>query len=293
MSNKVYEIVTQAIIEKLENIDPKDYERPWFNIGLSPINAISKKAYRGANHILLSNMPYKSNFYASYKQWTEKKCQVKKGEKSHMVVFWLWNEDEDTGEKWPTIRYYRVFNSEQVEGDFARILEDDLEVKLLSHDPIQEAQEIVEGYLYAELLKTKEGDSAYYSHSPYTGSEYISMPKLGQFKDPESYYSVFFHEMTHSTGNTKRLKREMSGKFGSKEYAKEELVAELGAAMLCGAIGLSQKPREDHAQYIASWLKCLKNDNRFIFSAASQAQKAADFIQERAADAQAGLVKAA
>ncbi len=109
------------------------------------------------------------------------------------------------------------------------------------------------------------------------------MPELGQFQSPEHYYSVLAHEITHSTGSKKRLDRDMSGKFGSEKYAFEELVAELGSAMICGAIGLEQRPREDHAQYIKGWLKRLRSDNKFIIQAASKAQKAADYAFESAA----------
>jgi antirestriction protein ArdC len=109
------------------------------------------------------------------------------------------------------------------------------------------------------------------------------MPELGQFKDPAQYYSVFAHEITHSTGNKNRLDRDLTGRFGDKEYAFEELIAELGSAMICGALGLEQQPRPDHAQYIKSWLTALRNDNKFIISAASKAQKAADFALESAA----------
>ena len=133
-----------------------------------------------------------------------------------------------------------------------------------------------------ERIPLIEGDRAYYSQSVIGASEKISMPKLGQFKDAESFYSTFFHEMGHSTGNETRLKRDLSNGFGSKGYAKEELIAELTAAMLSGSIGLTQKPRLDHAQYIASWLQALKNDNKFVVQAAGQAQKAADYIEKSA-----------
>jgi len=103
------------------------------------------------------------------------------------------------------------------------------------------------------------------------------MPELGQFHSPEHYYSVFAHEITHSTGNSNRLKRDMTGHFGDKAYAFEELVAELGSAMICGSLGLEAKPREDHAQYIKGWLTALRGDNSFVISAASKAQKAADY----------------
>lgn len=149
------------------------------------------------------------------------------------------------------------------------------------HNPIPFAENLVNNYLSSQRLKVKASDRASFAHSA-LGSEYINMPQLGQFKDATSYYATFFHEMTHSTGTPSRLNRDLSGGFGSQKYAKEELVAELGAAMLSGSIGLTQTPRLDHVQYIKSWIRCLKNDERFIISAASLAQKAADFIQESA-----------
>lgn len=276
-----YQIITDLIIEKLESIDTSDYKKPWFDMGYSPINAISGKAYKGINNLLLSGNNYNSNYYASFKQWQEKGCKVKKGERSHIVTLWKFFKDEKTDKEFPMIRYFRVFNSEQVEGDFAREIEEKGLRELENHDPIIEAEQLINGFLKSEFLECKLSDRACYSHS-LTGNEHIAMPSQGQFPDLECYYSVFFHEMTHATGNAKRLDRDLSGKFGSKEYAKEELVAELGAAFLCGSIGLSERPRLDHAQYISTWLSVLRNDKRFIVSAASQAQKAADYIQEKA-----------
>lgn len=291
----VYDIVTQAIIEKLESIDASNWEKPWFNIGVSPYNAVSKQAYRGMNFVLLSNNPYKSAAYASFKQWQEKGCQVKKGEKSHIVVFWKFSdyENEETGESGKSVlcRYYRVFNSEQVEGEYARKIESEKLAELIDHDPIEAAENLVNHYVLNERLPVKHSDRAYYSQSAFGGNQYIGMPLIGQFKSPELYYSTFFHEMGHSTGANNRLARDMTGGFGSKTYAAEELVAELTSAMLCAAVGMDQKPRDDHAQYIKSWLHALKNDKRFIFSAASKAQKAADFIQESAANYKAFLDK--
>ena len=166
-------------------------------------------------------------------------------------------------------RYYKVFNSEQVEGNFAREVEQKFKEKLLNHDPIAEAQSFVDSYMTNEGLPLRNSDRAYYSGGT---SEHIAMPELGQFKSPEHYYSVFAHEITHSTGNKKRLDRDLSGKFGSEKYAFEELVAELGSAMICGSLGLEQKPHEDHAQYIKGWLNRLRSDNKFIIQAASKAQ---------------------
>jgi len=273
----VYELVTNAIIEQLENVNPNDYKKPWFNIGSSPMNALTKTSYRGINTIMLSNKPYQSNLYASYKQWAEKGCQVNKGEKGHCVVFWKFSkfEDVNTGDEKSSVlcKHYYVFNSEQVTGDYARFVESE-KPALNPLDIHKDAQRITDYYLLNERIGLEFTDRACYSPS----LDRIQMPQLGQFKTPEEYYSVFFHEMGHSTGKDTRLERDLTGGFGSTKYAEEELVAEFTAAMLCGSIGLSQTPRLDHAMYIKSWLSALKNDKRFAIQSASKAQKACDFV---------------
>ena len=285
MSDKIYQIVTDQIIKQLEQVDPADYSTPWFCVGHSPVN-LRGTAYRGINHILLSHSGHQSNIWATFKQWKEKECSVRKGERSQIVVLWKFFHEADeqgnaTGKtSGVMVRYYKVFNSDQVEGDHAREAEQKLKDRLLDHDPIAEAQSFVDGYMATERLPLRNSDIAYYRSGI---AEHIAMPELGQFHTPAHFYSVFAHEITHSTGNKNRLDRDLSGGFGSKPYAYEELIAELGSAMICGTIGLEQKPREDHAQYIKSWLCALKNDNKFIISAASKAQKAADYALESAA----------
>ena len=180
-------------------------------------------------------------------------------------------------------RYYRVFNSAQVDGEYARSVEAKFKDKLLHHDPIEAGQRFVDGYTANERLPVRPSDTAYYAFGI---REYIAMPERGQFRTAEHFYSVFAHEITHSTGNVNRLKRDMSGRFGDRAYAFEEMVAELGSAMICGALGLESKPREDHAQYIKGWLSCLRGDPKFVISAASHAQKAADFALASASAAQ-------
>ena len=288
MSDKIYQIVTDQIIRQLEHVDPADYTKPWFCVGHSPVN-LRGTAYRGINHLLLSHSGYASNIWATFRQWKEKECHVRKGERSQIVVLWKFFKEADeqgnaTGKtSGVMVKYYSVFNSDQIEGDHARTVEDDFRKKLLDHDPIAEAQSFVDGYLATEHLPLRNSDVAYYRSG---NAEHIAMPELGQFHSPEHYYSVFAHEITHSTGSKKRLDRDLANGFGSKPYAYEELIAELGSAMICGSIGLEQKPREDHAQYIKSWLDTLKNDNKFIISAASKAQKAADYALESAAQQQ-------
>lgn len=286
MTIDLYETITNQIIGKLENVNPKDWQKPWFDIGVSPYNAISKKAYRGINHIVLGFNEYPSKAYATYKQWAEKDCQVKKGEKGHIVVFWHFEDrkNEDTGEtkKSVWLKHYTVFNSAQVEGDFARGIESKPLRALNDLEAIESAANCILDYMNREGVKAVHEDRAYYLPA----SDKIAMPHIGQFHDRAAYYATYLHECTHSTGNAERLNRDLSGGFGSASYAKEELIAELGAAMLCGALGISQTPRLDHAQYIASWLQVLKNDKRFIFTAAGQAQKAADFILNQKAAAE-------
>lgn len=286
MTIDLYETITNRIIDNLENVNPKDWQKPWFDIGVSPYNAISKKAYRGINHLVLGFNEYPSKAYATYKQWAEKDCQVKKGEKGHIVVFWHFEDrkNEDTGEtkKSVWLKHYTVFNSAQVEGDYARTIESKPLRALNDHEAIEAAAACIFDYMDREGVKTIHEDRAYYSPA----SDKIAMPHIGQFHDRAAYYATYLHECTHSTGNAKRLNRDLSGGFGSASYAKEELIAELGAAMLCGVLGISQTPRLDHAQYIASWLQALKNDKRFIFTAAGQAQKAADFILNQKAAAE-------
>ena len=289
MSNKVYQMVTDQIIKQLEQVDTGDFKTPWFCVGHSPVN-IRGSAYRGINHVLLSHSGHQSNIWATFKQWQEKECRVKKGERSQIVVLWKFFDEvsesgESTGKTGAVMtRYFRVFNSEQVDGDHARTIEQTFKDKLKDHNPVQEAEHLIKAYIENEKLPVRNSDRAYYAGGI---REHIAMPELGQFDSPQSYYSVFAHEITHSTGNPNRLNRDLSGRFGGQAYAFEELVAELGSAMLCGAIGLEQKPRIDHARYIKSWLAALRGDPRFITSAASHAQKAVDYVLERAQSDQA------
>lgn len=230
---------------------------------------------------MLSHSGHESNIWATFKQWQEKGCSVKKGERSQIVVLWkFFDEINDSGESTGKTgavmtRYFRVFNSEQVDGEHARTIEQRFKDKLKEHNPIVEAEQLIKDYIDHEKLPVRNSDRAYYAGGI---REHIAMPELGQFDSPENYYSVFAHEMTHSTGHPNRLNRDLSGRFGGQAYAFEELVAELGSAMLCGAIGLEQTPRLDHARYIKNWLSALRGDPRFITSAASHAQKAADYV---------------
>ena len=270
MSKKVYEKVTDQIIKKLE-----EGTIPWrmpFKAGGFPVNYVTQKAYRGVNTLLLE-----PGEYATFKQIKDNGGKVKKGAKSKMVVFWklIDAEDEDTGEeiKVPLMRTYNVFKiGEQTEG-----LEPKRQEKGFEHDPIEEAEKLIKGYADAPAY-TSESGRAYYRPS----ADLVNVPPKEDFKVIEEYYSTFFHEIVHSTGHQRRLNRpgitEFNG-FGTETYSKEELVAELGASMLCATVGIENATLDNSAAYIESWLKALKDDRTMIISASQQAQKAVDHIQ--------------
>ena len=267
--SSVYEIVTERIIKKLE-AGTVPWRRPWSNY--HAVNWLNQKAYRGINTMLLE-----AGEYATYKQVTEAGGTVKKGQKANLIVFWKWmiKEDQETGEKqeFPFLRYYNVFEiNTQCEG-----LQSKRKEQEFNHNPIEEAELIKEGYQDAPLITFSPG-KAFYSPS----NDTISIPPLKDYEKPEEYYSTMFHELVHSTGHSSRLKRPgiiQPAGFGSETYSKEELVAEIGAAMLCAVSGIDNTTVDNSASYIASWLRRLKEDSRLVVMAAAQAQKASDYIQ--------------
>jgi antirestriction protein ArdC len=277
----VYEIVTERIVTLL-NQGTIPWQKPWTTGGknLLPRNLVSGKAYRGVNVFLLHAMNYSSPYWLTFKQAQQLGGNVRKGEKACPVVFWKWLEgtDEKTGEKKriPFLRYYSAFNATQCEGiEFPKP-----EATARQHNPIETAEKIV-----ANMPKLPPvqhgGDRAAYSPA----LDLVLMPAPETFRTGEHYYSVLLHELTHATGHQSRLNRKgVAGSegewsaFGSTPYAKEELVAEMGAAFLCGHAGIVERTIDDSAAYIAGWLERLKEDNRLIVQAAAQAQKAADYI---------------
>jgi antirestriction protein ArdC len=269
MKKNVYEIVTEKIIRQLEKgVIP--WRQPWINGGA--VNWKTQKAYRGINAFLLE-----PGEYATFNQIQEAGGKVKKGASSHIVVFWKWIEKEDQEsektETVPFLRYYRVFHIEtQVEG-----LESKRDATTFDHDPIAEAEAIYKGYLNAPEFTFASGQAVY---TP--TFDRINVPPLHDFEMAEEFYSTLFHEMVHSTGHKKRLARQGVTRqrvaFGDEVYSKEELVAEMGAAMLCGVSGIDNSTIKNSASYIQSWLRSLKEDHRLVVQAAAQAQKASDYI---------------
>lgn len=197
--------------------------------------------------------------------------------KTILVVFWKMIEvDDEENEREtktiPVLRYYRVFEiGEQVIG-----LERKRKEEKFEHNPIEEA----------EAVKTNYANSLTYSHLPGEAwykpfDDHINVPPKEDFTKVHEYYSTLFHEMIHSTGHSDRLHRKgvtQDNSFGSKNYSKEELVAELGASMLCGLTGINNETIDNSASYIQSWLRALNNDKTLIVYASQQAQKACDHI---------------
>lgn len=178
-------------------------------------------------------------------------------------------ETEDRERRISFLKAYSVFNVAQIEGLPERFNEQPPAVPVGDRIPTAEAFFAATG-----IAVTQGGDCASYVPS----IDVVRMPALAAFAEPIAYFATLSHEMTHATGHPSRLARDFSGRFGDHAYACEELVAELGAAFLCADLGLSLEPRADHASYIASWLKVLKNDRRFIVSASAQAQRAVAWL---------------
>ncbi len=276
----VYEIVNNRIMGLLEQ-GTIPWRKPWNAATGMPKNLTSKKEYRGVNVFLLSCMPYSSPYWITYKQATDKGGNVRKGEKSTLVVFWKLFKTEETGDTEltgkgaPMLRYYNVFNLEQCEGIAAPPTTETIN----QFNPIGKAEDIVTSMPLVPELKYG-GNRAFYSPV----LDYIQLPNKQTFESPEEYYSTCFHELVHSTGHSNRLGRKSilePSYFGSHEYSKEELVAEMGAAFLSGYAGIEQKTLDNSAAYIKGWLSALKGDKKLLVLAAAQAQKASDFILNR------------
>lgn len=275
MSSQIYEIITDRICAMLE-AGTIPWRKGWAGGDATPVSAVSKKEYRGVNHFLLRCAGFASPYWLSFKQAQERGGHVRKGEKGMPVVFWKQYEREgENGEKRrvPVLRYYTVFNVAQIDG--LRMEFPEPEIK--AHRPIEEAEAIVAHMPNRPTIIHGEA-RAYFRPA----LDVVNMPAPGLFDMPEEYYGTLFHELTHSTGHESRLNRRPSTEprsFGDPAYAREELVAEMGAAFLCAACGIERATLENSAAYIASWLKALRNDPKAVVIAAAQAQRAADYIR--------------
>jgi antirestriction protein ArdC len=268
-----YEVVTESIIKQLESgVAP--WRKPWRTE--MPANLASKKEYRGINVFLLASLGYGSRYWLTYRQAQTLGGSVRKGEHGSKVVFWKMDEyrkeDKETGEtenrKSILLRYYTVFNLEQCEG-----IKSPEPTRVIA--PLEQCETIVNSMPNPPGFE--QDSRAFYRPSTDT----VGAPARSAFDSVEEFYSTLFHELTHSTGHPSRVGREgimEHNPFGSEDYSKEELVAEMGAAMLCGVAGIQSRTLNNSASYLQSWINKLRSDSRLIVSAASQAQKAADYI---------------
>lgn len=271
----VYTLVTERIIEHLEK-GTIPWRQPWTDAGM-PTNLATGKEYRGVNVLLLASLCYQRNSFLTFRQAKELGGSVKKGEKSHPVVFWkrIEKENETTKEKEiiPLLRQYHVFNIAQCEGIPPEKLPPVIEC---NNDPIKSCEDIIEKMRHRPEIR-HEKHQAFYD-SKY---DFVNVPEPKTFVNSASYYGTLFHELLHSTGHASRLNRKElveQGRFGSELYATEELTAEIGASYLKSRAGIPIEELENNAAYIQAWLKRLKNDKKCIVYASSQAQKATDFI---------------
>jgi antirestriction protein ArdC len=282
----IYTRITDKIVADLDQ-GVRPWLRPW-----SVEHAAGKITrpqrhngipYNGINVIMLWSAAvtkgYSCPLWLTFKQALELGGNVRRGETGELVVYAdrikrteIDTRGEECEREIPFLKGYTVFNAEQCEGLPAQYTAK-AETPVVT--PMQRLESADRFFTASGADIRHGGNRAYYAE----GADFVQMPLFETFRDAESYAATLAHELTHWTKHDKRLARDMGrAKWGDEGYAREELVAELGSAFLCADLGITPDTREDHAGYIASWLKVLKDDKRFIFSAASHAQRAADYL---------------
>lgn len=281
----VYARVTDRIIQDLE-AGTRPWAKPWSadyttgRIG-RPLR-FNGTPYRGVNVLLLwgdaIDKGFSSSTWMTYKQAQQLGGQVRKGECGSLVVFAdriTTTEDNGKGEEIerhiPFLKGYTVFNIEQIDSLPAQYGQ----APTPALPPVALHQAAEDFFARTGATFRHGGDLACYAPV----ADVIRLPPPAAFRDPESYAATKAHELIHWTGHSSRCAREFGKRFGDRSYAFEELVAELGAAFLCADLGITPEIREDHGAYLAHWLAVLKEDKRAIFTAATHAQRAADFLQ--------------
>lgn len=282
MSLTAYERVTATIQEALER-GTIPWRKPWNAASALPMNAVSKRPYRGINVFLLGITQYTDHRWLTFQQATHLGGKVRKGEKASLAIFWKCSEirdvDEGTGEvtmkTLPLLRYYSVFNVEQCQDLMLPALE------------VTEPKENLERIERADLLVRsmpnpptirEGGREAWYRPA----DDLVQVPKLSYFDSADHFYATLYHELGHATGIESRLNRSgVTGniQFGSMSYSHEELVAELTSAFCCAVTGLDNSVLDNAASYIKGWLTVFRENPKTLIIAAAQAQRAADYIR--------------
>lgn len=285
--DQLYQAITDRIVAALES-GTAPWIKPWKADGTAsaslPHNACTRRAYHGINTLILWGaqhaMGYASAQWLTFKQATERSGHVRAGEKGTEIVFWKFlNRDVKDGagnpvrgddgavlqRKVPMLRTYYVFNVAQCEGlelPAARKVRPEIDPTTID--------------ALADTIGARiqwGGDRACYVPA----FDQINMPRRAAFRTLDAYHGTLLHEITHWTGHESRCARSLVGRFGSEAYAAEELIAEMGSAFLCASLGVNLEGLQ-HADYIGSWIKVLKSDNRAIFTAAKAAQVACDWV---------------
>lgn len=284
-NSKIAKMVTDRIIKLIEESDELVWQKSWAGSGIAACNYTTKKSYRGFNRFV-TNAFFADPYFMTFNQVKKAGGTIKKGAKSVPIVYFNWvyfDEDgnkvknrEDADKKIPFMRYSNVFNASDIEGiDFVYP-----EVETLNEDErVERCEKIVSRNVEVNGLKLKSGErKAYYRPS----TDSVHMPDFELFKNAESYYSVLFHEMSHWTGHSKRLDRELDtapSPFGSKDYSFEELVAEMSAAFICSFAQIdNEQLNHNHAAYLDSWLKALRAKPDMLIRASNKAEKAFEYI---------------
>ena len=298
-----YRMLTDQVLEYLQQPDLGKFALPWnAGAGGRPVNAHTKLPYRGINVVMLGIAEAKNGFetgeWATHPKWKEMGAQVKQGEHGTKVVYYDFGDDrkiagsndiedsDDAGDSdRPAGRFgrrvlakaYTVFNAAQVDGYTPKpvpLLSED--AKIRGADEFFESQDVRVKHMGASGDPVKKRLMAFYSPT----SDEIVLPEFKLFKSPLQYYAVMAHEQAHATGHPSRLNRGFEGRFGDKAYAMEELTAEMASGFVCKDLGLIPVARKETAQYIKTWIQLLTDDPRALFTAASQAQKAADYMHD-------------
>ena len=282
----VYTRVTHKIIADLEQ-GVRPWQKPWNAEHAAgritrPLRH-NGTPYRGVNVLLLwsdaMDKGFNAPFWMTFKQAQELGANVRKGEHGSLVVYadrYTKTETDEQGQESereiPFMKGYTVFNVEQIDGLPAHY------TAKAAEPPAPMARiEHAEAFFTATGATVRHGGNrAFYASS----QDFVQMPPRESFRDAEAYSATLAHELTHWTSHPSRLARELGKRFGDNAYAAEELIAEMGSAFLCADLGITPEVREDHAAYLAHWLEVLKADSRAIFTAASQAQRAADYLHE-------------
>ncbi len=274
----IYERITADIVAAIER-GAGDWRMPWHhdgNLAARPINAATGVGYRGINILALwaaaEHAGYCQGLWGTYRCWERLGAQVRKGERATLGVFWKTTEEARDEEEQPArsarmfARGFSLFNVAQV----------DNYVSPEAHH-LPESERIAHADAFIAALKIPVVvDAAMAYYAPATDT--VHLPPFALFRDGTSAVAVSAHEHAHATGAKHRLDRNLTGRFGSDAYAMEEAVAELTASFILADLGIAHHPRPDHAAYIAAWLDVLKDDPRAIFTAASKAQRAADWM---------------